>query len=111
MKDSIECTLLELLETLNDVTDNDHEVAATVASLVNSGRVRLTGNFAGARIDMQKSFGVFPESLWPALLSLHSASARMQQVETPMGLGAGLGPVRRNALSCTTSRISLAGWH
>lgn len=73
------CTLRELLETLNNLTDNDHEVAAAVASLVNSGRVRLTGNFAGARVELPESFAVFPESVWPALLSLPGASAHMQQ--------------------------------
>ena len=75
MKAPNECTLRELLETLNDVTDNDHEVAAVVASLVNSGRVRLSGSLTGARIRLPESFSVFPESLWPALLSLSEASA------------------------------------
>lgn len=48
----ITCTLLELVQTLNAITDNDQEAVAIVASLVNSGRVRLCGNFAGARIDL-----------------------------------------------------------
>lgn len=88
MTQPIECTLIELLETLNDVTDDDHKVAAAVASLVNTGRVHLTGNFAGAQIDMPESFAVFPESVWPALLSLHSPSTSRQQADSPQPLAA-----------------------
>ena len=88
MTQPIECSLIELLEILNDVTDDDHEVAATVASLVNSGRVRLTGNFAGAQIDLPESFAVFPESVWPALLSFDSLSAGRQQTDSPQRLAA-----------------------
>jgi hypothetical protein len=50
MKAPIECTLLDLVQTLNDITDNDQEVVAAAVSLINSGRVRLSGNFAGAKI-------------------------------------------------------------
>ena len=50
MKATITCTLLELVQTLNEVTDNDREVVAAAVSLVNSGRVRLCGNFANAKI-------------------------------------------------------------
>ena len=60
MKTTTECTLLELLETLNDFMDDDHEVAVAVASLVNNGRVRLTGNFAGAQFEIPESFSVVP---------------------------------------------------
>jgi hypothetical protein len=55
MKATITCTLLELVQALTSVTDNDQEVVAAAVSLVNSGRVRLCGNFAGAKI-------VFPSS-------------------------------------------------
>lgn len=48
MNASVTCTLLELVQTLNEVTDNDREVVAAAISLVNSERVRLCGNFAGA---------------------------------------------------------------
>ncbi len=30
--------------------DNDHEVIATVASLLNSGKITLVGNFRGADV-------------------------------------------------------------
>ena len=52
MKATITCTLLELVQTLNEVTDNDREVVAAAVSLVNSGRVRLCGNFANAKITL-----------------------------------------------------------
>lgn len=45
-----ECTLLDLLWSVNEVTEDEREAVATVASLINSGRVRLCGNFAGAKI-------------------------------------------------------------
>ena len=45
-------TLLDLVQTVNDYTTSDDEVVATVAYLVNSGKVLLCGNFAGARIDL-----------------------------------------------------------
>lgn len=67
MKAQIECTLLDLIQTIGKVTDNDQEVVATVVSLVNSGRVRLCGNFAGAKITFDSPVP-FPPRLWPALL-------------------------------------------
>jgi hypothetical protein len=54
-----ECTLLELVQSVNEVTSNDEEVVATVTYLVNSGRVRLCGNFAGAKIAVRPSLGAF----------------------------------------------------
>jgi hypothetical protein len=50
MRPQIECTLLDLIRTLNELTDNDQEVVATASYLINSGRVRLCGSFAGAKI-------------------------------------------------------------
>lgn len=44
------CTLAELLQSVNTFTENDREVAVIVAHLVNSGKVRLRGNFAGVKI-------------------------------------------------------------
>jgi hypothetical protein len=41
-------TLLELVRALGEVTEDDREVVATVLSLLNSGKVRLCGNFRGA---------------------------------------------------------------
>lgn len=44
-------TLLKLVRTVNAYTADDQAVVATVTYLVNSGKVRLGGIFAGARID------------------------------------------------------------
>ena len=45
-------TLLDLVQTVNAFASSDAEVVATVAYLINSGKVRLCGNFAGAKIDL-----------------------------------------------------------
>ena len=50
-----ECTLLELIQAVSDSARNDDEVVATVAYLINSGRVRLCGTFAGAKIAVRPS--------------------------------------------------------
>jgi hypothetical protein len=44
-------TLLELVSAVADATEDDGEVVATVLSLLQSGRVRLCGNFRGAGAD------------------------------------------------------------
>ena len=36
-------TLLDLVEAVSDVSNNEHEVVATIAYMLRSGRVRLTG--------------------------------------------------------------------
>lgn len=38
-------TLLSLVEAVQEVTDDDREVVATVAHLIRSGRVRFSGHF------------------------------------------------------------------
>ena len=38
-------TLLDLVEAVGDVTDNEREVVATVAHMIRTRRVRLTGCF------------------------------------------------------------------
>jgi hypothetical protein len=38
-------TLLELVRALGEVTEDDREVVATVRHMLETGRVRLTGNF------------------------------------------------------------------
>jgi hypothetical protein len=48
-------TMLDLVTCISEVTRDDREVVATVVALVNSGRVRLTGNFRGARIAFDES--------------------------------------------------------
>lgn len=50
MQTHVQSTLLELVSILNYFTDSDHEVVALVTYLVNSGRVRLCGTFAGATL-------------------------------------------------------------
>lgn len=42
-------TLLDLVQAVNEYAQTDAEVVATVAALINSGKVRLCGNFAGDR--------------------------------------------------------------
>jgi len=45
-------TLLDLVQTINEFARNDAEIVAAVTHLINSGKVRLGGNFTGARIDL-----------------------------------------------------------
>jgi hypothetical protein len=54
-----ESTLLDLVQSVMSEAKNDEEVVATIVYLINSGRVRLRGIFAGAKI-------VFPQQtrLW-----------------------------------------------
>jgi len=52
MAEPIHCTLLNLVRTVSRFAESDDEVTATVAYLVNSGKVQLCGNFAGAKIDL-----------------------------------------------------------
>jgi hypothetical protein len=47
-----ECTLLDLVTAVSDYARTDSEVVATVVHLVNSGTVRLCGNFRGAKFEM-----------------------------------------------------------
>jgi hypothetical protein len=52
MQPQVQSTLLALVRTLSSLIDNDSEVIALVTYLVNSGQVRLCGNFAGATIEL-----------------------------------------------------------
>jgi hypothetical protein len=45
-------TLLDVVNAVNEFAESETEVIATVVYLVNSGRVRLCGNFAGARFKL-----------------------------------------------------------
>ena len=49
--DGSDVTLLELVQAVADVTDDDHEIVATVLYLLRSRRVRLIGNFRDCLID------------------------------------------------------------
>jgi len=46
-------TLLDLVKAVSDHARSEAEVIANVVYLVNSGRVRLCGNFKGARFDLR----------------------------------------------------------
>ena len=61
MQTQVQSTLLELVSTLNSFIDSDDEVVALVTSLVNSGRVRLCGNFAGATIEFASPYPPIPQ--------------------------------------------------
>lgn len=51
MQTEAQLTLLDLIEAVAEVTDSEAELVSVVAHLVNSGRVRLVGNFRGATFD------------------------------------------------------------
>jgi hypothetical protein len=52
MEPQAQLTLLDLIEAVGEVTDSEAELVSVVAHLVNSGRVRLTGNFKGKSISL-----------------------------------------------------------
>jgi hypothetical protein len=43
-------TMRELLAAISEYAESDVEIVATATHMVNSGRVRLRGAFAGARV-------------------------------------------------------------
>ena len=49
---SVDMTLLELVDAVADDARSDADVIATVVHMVNSGAVRLCGNFKGSRFDL-----------------------------------------------------------
>ena len=46
-------TMLELVTIVGQYAQTEEELIATVVHLVNSGTVRLCGNFKGARFDVE----------------------------------------------------------
>ncbi len=44
-------TLLELVSAICETTEDDQEVVSTVLHLLETGRVRLSGNFRGTPVD------------------------------------------------------------
>lgn len=52
-----ETTLLDLVTAVSQSARSEAEVIATVVHMVNSGMVRLCGNFAGARFDLSSLRG------------------------------------------------------
>ena len=55
MTTPIRSTLLDVVQTVCTCATSDDEVVATVAYLINSGKVLLCGTFAGAKIDLSVS--------------------------------------------------------
>ncbi len=43
----ISVTLLEVVRAIGEVTEDDHEVVATVLHLLATGQIQLRGNFRG----------------------------------------------------------------
>jgi hypothetical protein len=76
------CTLRDLVQTISDDVTSDAEVVATVVFLINSGRVRLCGTFAGACIDLAPEASTAPFSS-PCLLDSPQDGTR----QTPHGAG------------------------
>jgi hypothetical protein len=52
MASSRDLTLLDLIQAVREEAASDPETLATVADLINSGQVRLCGDFAWAMIDL-----------------------------------------------------------
>lgn len=50
-------TLLDVVETVGEFSETDEELVATVAYLVNSGKVRLCGDLAGSRVEILDPHG------------------------------------------------------
>ncbi len=49
--ESIDTTLLELVQAIAERTNDERLIIATVRHLLRTGRVRLIGNFRGRRLD------------------------------------------------------------
>jgi hypothetical protein len=54
-------TLLDLIQAVSEVAVSDHETLAAVADLINSGKVRLCGDAAGATIDLSATEDMAPK--------------------------------------------------
>jgi hypothetical protein len=48
--DTVYTTLLELVRTIGEITDDEAEIVATVIHMLRSGHVELAGNFRGEPI-------------------------------------------------------------
>jgi hypothetical protein len=78
MRVPMECTLLDLVQIVNKLTEDDQEVVAVVVSPVNSGRVRLCGNFTGATIHLPVSLSACPQQVGPTLRGVHASLQRVR---------------------------------
>ena len=54
---TLNVTLLDLVNAIAEDAGSEAELIATIVYLVNSGRVRLCGNFKGARFDLREFDG------------------------------------------------------
>jgi hypothetical protein len=66
-KPQMQSTLLDLVYSVSLFAKTEAEVVATVAHLVNSGRVQLCGNFAGAKISFESPLEVVPPRMRPRM--------------------------------------------
>ena len=64
-----ESTLLELVQSVMSEANSDEEVVATIVYMINSGRVRLRGIFAGAKIVF--SYETTPQTETPVAMISH----------------------------------------
>ncbi len=53
-------TLHEVIAAVSEFAHSENEVIATIVHLVNTGRVRLRGDFAGAHIDLSSRSTALP---------------------------------------------------
>ena len=53
-------TLYDVIQTVSEFATSEAELLAVVASLINSGQVRLCGELAGATIDLSAWKGGVP---------------------------------------------------
>ena len=74
MRTPQQTTLLTLVQAVSDYARTDDEIVATVAYLVNSRKVLLCGNFAGAKIDLSPAASKVLRTLSIAPRGAHNAT-------------------------------------
>jgi hypothetical protein len=67
MKTQKTTTLLDLVQTVSQFATDDTEIVTVVAHMINSGKVQLCGNFAGAKITYAAPLEVFPAWTRPSV--------------------------------------------
>jgi hypothetical protein len=67
MKTQKTTTLLDLVQTVGQFAKDDMETGMVIAHMINSGRVQLCGNFAGAKISYASPLEVFPDWARPSV--------------------------------------------
>ncbi len=53
-------TLIDLVQSINQCTESDEEVVATVAHLINSGKVQLHSKSSRVKVSWSSPLDVFP---------------------------------------------------